>query len=303
MSEFNEYLLAVEELDVMTLQGYFGEESKQLIMKRDSIEINDFLFECVKSIFESNQFGKKNIVDVTMLILNLFIDGIKINGQETVDVIMAFFKGTEENPELESMSSYGEFLRIHVEFKKLNNEMRYKRNITNMDKKKLGSKILSSYSKGVELVGKVFTHLLTIEQIINGKEYDLLKNSFLTIYIKTKEFTELCVGKYDELVSVIDRSIRNADSHLNTYYSVREGKYILKKVVYESGKKKNKTFKITPHKMLLEIYPKIGWFIQGFICAGALIVIGFNDREKFTEVFNYIKEFKKREQQILSAEG
>lgn len=292
MNDFKEYDLAVQELDEITIEGFFGNIPKQLVLKRDSMDNNDFLYESIHSIFSNDQYGKENIIEVVNLLLHMFAESFKIGGQEVVDIMTSFYKGTKDNPELESMSSYVEYARNHMEFKNLNDQLMNKETITIADKKNLAGKILSVYSKGVEMVGKSFTQLLSIQQIINGQKYSILDNSFLSIYRKTEEFLKLSNGKYDKLATMIDRRVRNADSHLNAYYSIREQKYILKTTGGKGKNKKIQTFKISIEKMLLDIYPQIGWFIQGLISTEALFVLAFEDNAKFQSAYKYILSFK-----------
>jgi len=293
VTNYEDFYKAADELDAMTLEGFFGDSAKDLVIKREATETNEFLYECLINIFNGDQYGTANVIGITFLLLKLYGEAVTAGGQEAVDILSAFMKGTLEHPELECISSYSEFLRTHMDFKNLSSALREKEIITAAEKKQLASTMLTSYSKGVELVGKAFTQLLTLEQIINNQPYNLFENSLLTIYMKTEKFLKLSDGKYDKLITIIDRSVRNADSHLNAYYSVAENAYIMKKATKMGGKNKIETFKLNPEKMALEVYPKIGWFVQGFISSCILLVLALSDREKFQSATKYILSLKK----------
>lgn len=289
--ENNDYFnQAADELDMITQEGFFGRKAKLLVEKREDTPTSEFLFECFMNIFSEPQYGTKNTIGIMFTLAKLYSEAISAKQQDAVDVLTAFMKGTDDHPELECLSSYSEFLSRHVESKQVLSEIQAKIAATTVDKKRLASSVLTAYSKGVELVGKVFTQLLTLEQMIHGQPHDLYQNSLLTIYKKIDNFLVLSNGDYDKLATVIDRSIRNADSHLNAYFSVNEQAYIMKKTVKTKGKTKTETFKLPWAKMVLEVYPKIGWFVQGYLGSCILLILSVDNQDLYKAATKRILE-------------
>nr|DAZ26033.1 MAG TPA: hypothetical protein [Caudoviricetes sp.] len=289
MSEFQQFYEAIEELDLLTKEGFFGESAKKLIEKRDNMKITDFLYECSVDTFSNphSNYGIKNIIDIMFMLLELYIEAIKATSTETVDnILAAFLKGTKEHPELECISSYIEYSSYHVEFKNLSSKLTKQTSTTVSEKRRLANSILSSYSKGVEFIGKSFAYLLALEEVIHNQPCDLYKNLSLTTYQKTNKFLKLSDGKYKMLTTVIDRDIRNADSHLNAHYSVKEQCYIIKK----NKNSRMRIYKLPLEKMLFEVYPKIGWFVQGYLNACALLVLAGQDKRLYKQILQLISE-------------
>jgi hypothetical protein len=254
---------------------------KELVLSRDSTSNTEFLYKCVMDIYAEphKTYGIKNTIGITFTIMELLAGAITNNGQGTVDVIAAFFKGTSDVPELECVSAYTEYLFQHAENKKAQKVFIENENSGVVEQKKIATSLLSTYSKGVELLGKIFTHLLSLSQIENNIPFDLLENSQLTIYQKTEQFIKHSNGKYDKLTTLLDRNVRNADSHNNAYFSTDEKAYIMKKTTRgKGGKIKTETFKIPWITMVMELYPKIGWLLQGFISAGILLILSMENK-------------------------
>ena len=288
MEAFEQFYQAAHELDLITEDGFFGEKARLLNERRDQEASDLFLYECLMDIFSEPQYGTNNVIDIMSLLLELFTEAIATGGQNAVDIMTAFIKGTKDNPELECMSSYTEYITSNVEMKNIA-KLKNGNNISAVDKRLFASKLLTCYSKGVELVGKAFSQLLSLEQIINKEQYNLYENYQLTIYEKVKRFSTLSGGKYDVLTNIIDRNIRNADSHLNAYFSIKENAYIMKvKITHANGKRKFDTLKIKGDVMIREVYPKIGWFVQGYISACILVVLVYINKEKYNEAIKNI---------------
>ena len=292
MNEFEIFNEISDELDDLTLDGFFGESARSLVIKREDTEQAQYLYECLINIFEPNMYGTKNVIGIMLRLAEMYSEACKKDAQQTVDILTAFMRGTEQYPELECFSSYGEYVRYHVETKNYLKKIQGA-HVTDAQRKNLASLYLTDYSKGVELVGKMFTFLLAVQQLINNEPYDLLYNSTLTIYNKTQEFLRLSEGRYDILVTVIDRDIRNADSHLNGRYSIKKEAYLMKNITKIKGKPQINEFTIPVKKMILEISPKIGWFVQGFLGAGILLVLAHADKEKYKQASRFILSLNK----------
>jgi hypothetical protein len=160
-----------------------------------------------------------------------------------------------------------------------------KSDVTNGDRKKFGSSLINTYSKGIELIAKILTTCILLEQISIKESIKPLKIHTISLWEKIKKFKELSDGKYDIIVDSIDRDIRNADSHLNIRFVPNKNsfKYKVKK------DKKIKTKEISIENFVLQKYPVVGWIVQSFIYSVSLLVIAGtspdNYKTKLEEIF------------------
>lgn len=289
MSLYSDFELATQELDSLTSEGFFGENAKQLMLQREYLSIYEHLYNCFLDWSkDNNQYGKKAVAHLIMIFLRLYVDAWQGENQDAIDVITSVWKGTPEQPYLECTSSYTEYLRTHVEFTQLIRELGKNLNATVSQKKKLGAALTNAYSKGVEFVGKILTRLVALLQIANGESYDLPALSEMTLHKKIQRFLTLSNGKYDVLVTNLDREVRNAESHLSIYYNTNENVYILKSTT-DKGKT-GKARKIKPDIMITKIYPFVGWFSQAFVYSAIILVLAHENTERFGSSLRIIKE-------------
>ena len=283
--KFNESSQVANELDELSLEGYFGKESKELVERRDTLDTVDFLVECIDGwIQDKEQYGKEKVKELILIFFELYTSVLQIHGQKAIDVLTCFWKGTPDNSGTESLSSYMEFLRINTEFKIILSNIQNKPNVTISDKKRLATSVITAYSKGVELIGKILTPCILLEEIEQGQESNIMKIYNLTLYKKILLFQQLSKGKYDKLVNSINRSIRNADAHLNIRFVPSEDGYLFK------VKRDNKiiTEKISAVTMLTEVYPQPGWVVQAFIFSSVLLILSISSKEIYKEKINQI---------------
>lgn len=286
--EYEFYYQAAETLDEITKEGFFGENAMNLIETRDEKTTPEYLYECFINVFSGNDYGIKNTIGITLRLTDLYCEAFNINAKDTVDNLTSFFKGTNEYPELENISSYMEWMRAHISWKETLDKIQLKGTTSKADKMKLATDLLTAYSKGVELTGKLFTNMIILAKIIRNQEYDLLKISLQTIYDKINMFESVSDEKYHIFTTVIDRQIRNADSHLNSLYSVDKQAYVMKKNVGKGNNKRIETFEIKWSDMVLKIYPRIGWFVQGCICSCILLYLTLEDKVLCRKATDYI---------------
>lgn len=266
---------ATNELDDVTKDGFFGNVSQELLIKRDTLPRNDFLYDSIAEIFSSSNDGRKNVAGIALRLIDLYCEAIPHGSQEVIDVLNTFIMGTNENPELENMSSYLEYMTAHQAWKNYFVE-HVGQVLSDAEKRQQAMSILDAYTKGVEFVGKIFTQLIAVERIRREDCYDIYKISEMTIYKKIEEFKKISDSKHHILTDVIDRKIRNADSHLNATYSPKNEEYVMKSTNHKGG---IDVFKITIKEMLSIIYPKVGLFVQGFYASCILMVFNWSDRE------------------------
>ena len=265
---------AAEELDNITREGFFGNESVELLKRRDSLPRNDFLYESLIPVFSNSNMANRAVAGTTLRLIEFYLEAIPHSPQEVVDTLTSFINGTESNPGLENMSSYSEYIVAQQSWKNCisGHEGQV---LSDSQKRQVAMSLLNAYSKGVELIGKVFTQLIVICKIQKGEQYNINKIAKMTIYEKIEKFKELSASKYHILTGVIDRKIRNADSHLNATYSPKNEEYTIK---YNGSNNKMEIYKVSFKELVLGIYPKIGMFIQGFHSSCIIMALNWSDR-------------------------
>lgn len=284
---FQEFIDASNELDELTADGYFGEEIKLLVNKRDSIQTGEYLFEILKSWYEdTNQFNKVRVKELILIFLNLYIESYKVGRQESIDIMTAFFMGTIENPEIECMSAYTE---LSILFTNVKHMIETIDSSKIADKKRFANAISNTYSKGVEFIGKTLTTCIVLKKITNKEPYNYYKIYNLTIFDKVEEFTKDKKSEHKDLISIINRNLRNSEAHLSLRFNTKDNEYLLKK----KSNGKIKIDRIPADIMIKELYIGIGLYTQAFIYSGILFTLAHDNKELFIEsvknIFGNIK--------------
>ena len=282
---FDDFLRACEEVDELALEGFFGEETKNLVKIRDSMSTSEYLYSCLISWnSDDNQYGKDKVKEFILLFFKLYTRSIKSDGQKAIDYLTIFWKGTKENPELECLSAATEFARLHTETLNTLKELNSKNKITISDRKRLASSIINTYSKGVEFIGKILTTCIVLEKVSKNEPFDLISIYKMTVFEKIKLFNKLSNNEFKNMTNLINRYLRNADSHLSLIFDYKMNVIILKKV--KRDKIQNETIPI--EKMILEIFPSNGWITQAFIYSGMLLVLSRDNQDLFNKAISEI---------------
>ncbi|MBC1334732.1 hypothetical protein HCA00_14365 [Listeria booriae] len=272
----NRFMDLAKELDEYSKEGMFSDSIKKLVEKRDELDSLDYLNESLLLWLEGHdQVGKEQVAEMIQAFLSLIIEGIRVDSTRTIETLQSFWFGTEDNPELECMSSYTEYVRKKASYDALLPELSSESSYAK--KKHFSMEALSTYSKGVEFIGKIFTPLLVLGKIIDEEDYSLYKISQMTLHEKVKWFNKKRGNKYALFGDAINRQIRNADSHLNLNVNIDKGIVELKK--FRKGKVVIET--ILWESFIRDYFVKIGWMIQGYIYAQILMIQGVQDRDTF----------------------
>jgi len=277
--KFPDYKEAAKGIDELSLEGFFGESAKELTLSRDILGQAEFFSACLDDwIVDENQYGKDEVKQLIIIFMKLYTESIAEGGQKAIDAITSFIRGSAENPETECLSSFTEFIRLHVETKKL---MRYPANNQTVpslsEKKRLGSSLSNTYSKGVELISKILNACIMLLEISKGIQPNELAIYNLFLWKKIKRFKELSDKKYGNIISSIDRDIRNAEAHLNLQFITEKGVF---KYKVKDGKR-IKSKEISAEDFILKKYPKIGWVAQGFIYSSVLLILAHLDQNLY----------------------
>jgi hypothetical protein len=281
---FNDFLNAVDELDGLSLEGYFGEDVKRLVENRELVGVNEHLYNSLKLwIDDETQYGKEKVKEFILIFFDLYLDALKVGEQEVIDIISAFWMGTKANPELECLSAYTEFSRLFTETKLILREFP-KSNVKLSQLKKAITSIVGTYSKGVEFIGKILTICIILKKIASKETYNYYKIYNMKLFDKINLFNSDNNPNHKKLTDIINRNLRNAEAHLSLTYDYKNNHFLLKKK--SGGKIVND--RITLNTMMLEIFPSVGWLTQGFVYSGILLVLAFDDKPTFIKSINEI---------------
>jgi hypothetical protein len=281
---FQEFLEAANELDELSLEGYFGESVKQATQRRETISVDQHLYESLKLWIDGEkQTHHEDVKEYIILFFYLYLEAFKEGKQEAIDVMSSFWLGTKDNPEMECMSSYGEFARLFTRTKNILIEKRFEKL---SDKKNFADSLSNTYSKGVELIGKTLTICIILQMIIKKETYSYYKIYNMTLFDKLESFKNNDTKNYKKLITVVNRNLRNAEAHLSLRFIPKTNEYILKKKF--NGK--IITDKIPIETMIMELFLGVGAYIQAFIYSGILFTLAHNNKELFVKSIREIYE-------------
>ena len=276
--KYPHFFEAAKDIDGLTIEGFFGDSAKELSLNREVLGQAKFYSACMEDwLKDTNQYGKAEVKKLIFIFLKLYAVSIQAGGQKAIDSITCFLIGNPENPETESLSSFTEFLRYHVEAKNFINGIKGKINVSLSEKKRLCGALSVAYSKGVELISKILNTCISLLEIANCIATNESKTFNLPLWKKIKRFKELSNDQFYEIILSIDRDIRNADAHLNLWFSTEKGVF---KYKVKDGKRL-KMKEISAEKFILDKYPKIGWVAQGFVYSSILLILAHVDQESY----------------------
>lgn len=271
---FDDFLIAGDEIDELNSEGFFGVKAKKLLIKRDEMDASKYLYEAITIWLEDNS-DKAQTKYLIKIFFRLYSNSLKINPQEVIDILDAFWRGTTDQPHIEGLSAYTEFSRLFTEAKDSLKDPAL--GTSAAAKRRATSNISNTYSKGVEFIGKTLVNLISIAKVANREDFNMYKDSKLSLFGKVEKFNELTNNQYRELTDIINRHVRNAEAHLSLIFSTTRGKFILRK--RDNGKLVNDY--ITLEEMLLKLFPSVGAYSQAFVYSSSLLVIAFDDKELF----------------------
>jgi len=272
----------LEELNSLTREGFFGDKSKELLAQQDKDDTPTINYNSLLAIFDEAE-DVSRLVEFTKIFIKLFDAGFKVNQRLVAELIATSIMGNSNFPELETLSSYLRYQESNQIFKR--KSMQLKGSRRSGDRLEVAQTALRTFSDGFEYDMKLFAFLIAILRITNGEDYDLLELSSLTSSQKLQSFRD---QDYDEQYLLLSEGwgniLRNADSHADVHFNLKKGVFEGKNhhQVKVKGKKKRirVTDKIetTPEKLLLEMLPKVSFFIRGYLSAGMLAYLTATDK-------------------------
>ncbi|MBP5809471.1 hypothetical protein [Lactiplantibacillus argentoratensis] len=284
---------SVTELDELVKNGDLGETSSDLLKKREKLPSDQFLYLSFLSIYGNSDLDIR-VANFTEEFLGLFTEAIMADAEATDQIIAASIRGTNDHPELETMSAMEKFL---IDKQSMTNKIRTlkgQKNASNFELKELGNITLRNYSNGFEYAMKIFIFLIGLERVIQNKPYDLSGTASLTSSQKLNQFRQLTKGNHSLLVDGWDDRLRNADSHLNIMFDTNTRTFVGRNrfVQKEEDRKIHKveSFEISPTEMYEEVLPRIGNFIQGYLSAGFLLALVNKNRNLYNKAADFMNK-------------
>ncbi|MCC8435416.1 hypothetical protein HP567_012750 [Brevibacillus sp. M2.1A] len=283
--KYSFFIEVADELDELTFEGFFGEDVRSLVKERDFLSQEEYFVKILQGWnSDLEQYGKNTVKQYMIMFMDLYLNTIKINPQKAIEILSAYWRGTEDNPELAGISGYSEAVRYHVDAMNLLREFSQKEPRKLSEKKLIASSFITSYSKSIEYIGQILVPCLQMAKLTNGIDENAVNLMGLTLYEKIQMFNRETSNKYVDLTKGINRNIRNADAHLSLRYVPSKDSLELK--VRKGGK--ISLVLIPINKWILEIYPIPGWIIQAYIYSGCLLCLGMINKQLFAEMYDQI---------------
>ncbi|WP_339193952.1 hypothetical protein MKY95_19325 [Paenibacillus sp. FSL P4-0176] len=276
-TKYPDFYEAADELDDLVRDGILGEEAIRNLERRDSLNMEEYLVHIFDHwMGDKDQIGKDNVKDLIRQFIDFFVEAVQKQPQDTFDILSEYWRGTQDNPELEGMSGYTEAVRFHREA--INGIYQIQgQNNKSSDIKRVAGAYITAYSKWVEYVGQLLFPCIKIALLINEKQINENQIFRMTLNNKIDFFNSETDNKYFALNDLINRTIRNADSHLSIKYSYSKNSLEYKK----RSQGKTRVFTVPIAEWITETYPKPGWFVQAFIMSTILAYLGTTNTELF----------------------
>ncbi|KLA43322.1 hypothetical protein LRP_1502 [Ligilactobacillus ruminis] len=258
--------------------GYFGAESQRMESIRKNGDIPELIYQSALSIVNEDYGNNKLIYNISNQLCLIYEKAIYIDSQKLKDILVSFMLGTKDNPNLENLSSYKNYMAEMIRIKKELIDLKNKENISYEDKLYLGNDFAAHYSSAVEFISKIATILLQLDYLISNKDVemgDIVKKPTATKLNKLRQ-SKKC--DWTVIVDSVDTHIRNAESHLNYSYDPDtkcfEGKY------FNSKKRRYDDIVIPAEKFIGKIIKDVEAVILGFFLSIYVLYLTNVDRHK-----------------------
>lgn len=258
-------------------EGYFGETAKDLNLLRDNVDDPVLIYKSALSIINTDYGNNKLIYKISDSLDEIYVNSIKANGQKTIDILTEFLVGTEENPEYEHFTNYKNYVIENEKLKRQLYKLTNKKSLLYSDKINFGNDCASHYSSTIEFISKILIPLIQIDlAMVNKKEItNIMKmptSNKLNYLKQSKNFD------WSFLVPLVDKNIRNAESHLDFSYNPESGSFIGK--YWVPKKKKYINIDISCNEFLGKIIKNAEAIVLGFFLSIFLLYLSMTDVDK-----------------------
>lgn len=255
----------LEEMDGLTKDGVFGDNAKMYSYLKDRIDTKSFF---IKVYFDwlnnKNQIGKDKVQKIITLLLKLYCDCLKVNPDKTLEIMAYFVDGIKTIPDSDIVTP------LYVWFQSLTNWRDSLPTGKNPGSDfQVAQNAITVHQKGVELVNKILVVLLCFKYESNGDSYKPIEIYESSLFKKIERYKKIFEEEFLFIINLIDRNLRNAESHLQLRYSRR-----LKKIIYIVRRKSDmKRMQLDIRDFLFNYFPNPGYIIQGYIFSMILFVL------------------------------
>jgi len=271
-------------MDELTKQGIFGNKPKMYAFLREKTDLNSFFIKVFTEwLQDDKQVGKDNVHKIIYLLLRLYYDAIVSNPEQAIKILAYFMNGFPNESESDIVRP------LYTWFESLNSWRNSLPTGSNPgDEYQVAQNSISTYQKGVELVGKILPILICLKKLSMNQEFNPQKIYNKYLGPKIREFIKSFDDNKDYyfIINQIDKDLRNAESHLDLRYDRIRKKYIYIVDTKEGRKSKH----IPAHIFLLKYFPNPGYVIQGYLFSLMLIVaLGQTRISEFKKIFSSLK--------------
>jgi len=260
-SDVEEFLV---EMDKLTKEGIFGEKPKLYAFLKDKIERNTFFMKVYLDWLKDNkQVGKDRVLSIIELLIKLYYDVLKSKPEKVIEILGYFNGGFPEIPESDLAKP------LYTWFESLNN---WRDSLPTGNQPgspmQIAQNSITVYQKGIEYCNKILAIFLCLQYENVNQEYNSKKIYKKSLYNKSTEYSEIFEEDYYFIINLIDRDIRNAESHLDLRYD-----RFRNKIIYLVRKREGTQKKYIPmNKFMYAYFPNPGHIIQGYIFSLMLFI-------------------------------
>lgn len=266
----------------LSKDNFFGEEAKRLNSIREGVNTTIFIYESALSIVNTNYGNNKMIYQVCNLLLLIYADATKINSQQLNDILVSFVEGTVKDPDSENLTSYKNYIIENTKLANSIKELTLRGSITYVDRMTLGNDIAAHYSSAVEMVAKILVPLIQIDKLIGRKSFSPMKIEKMSTAAKLNTLRQSKHCDWDFIVQLINKNIRNAESHLNFSYNPELGKFDGK---YFDGKsEKYVDISISTEEFVVQILKGVETVILGYFLSNCMLYLSTEDKDKAKKI-------------------
>lgn len=268
----------------LSQDGFFGKESKWLNAIRDRVDTTTYIYESALSIVNTDYGDNKVIYQISNLLLLIYVDAMKIDGQRLKCILVSFIEGTDEVPSSENLTSYKNYIVEKAKLDESIKELSASQSINLADKMTLGNDFAAHYSSAVEFVSKILVSLIQIDSLIGKKDVKLARIEGMSTAEKLNYLRKSKNYDWNFIVNMVNKNVRNAESHLNFSYNPESERFIGKYFHRKRGKYVE--LSISAEEFIGKTLKGVEAVILGYILSNFMLYLSAEDRYKAMEIVN-----------------
>ena len=251
----------------LSQDGFFGKESKWLNAIRDRVDTTTYIYESALSIVNTDYGDNKVIYQISNLLSLIYVDAMKI------DV-----------PSSENLTSYKNYIVEKAKLDESIKELSASQPINLADKMTIGNDFAAHYSSSVEFVSKILVALIQIDSLIGKKDVELARIEGMSTAAKLNYLRKSKNCDWNFIVNMVNKNVRNAESHLNFSYNPESERFIGKYFHRKRGKYVE--LSISAEEFIGKTLKRVEAVILGYILSNFMLYLSAEDRYKAMEIAN-----------------